>query len=411
MTRIEARPISIPKLQAQPLTTTASGTLQRSASVARAWQTQAGGIPNRFWFDMLGKMSTQDKVREVLIGEVDSSQPYTGSGIYFGDHMKALKNGEQPSFAQASKQFGAYTTSELNSADQEGGAIDRFKQAGYAPMPAAEDIAKMSPAEIRQLARDQADHARALNVRMIYAPVLDHQSTDKGDPALFSNWDGKKNLDAYDPRKENSRRYGADSATIERTATLYLEAFKGRTREIQDEIRQQTGDPKAKFDVLVVAKHFPGESHPVDSDDAQIHETRSEADLRASADVFAHLKQKGLIDAVMISNNVYDALGEGAGITNKKLVGWATDMGLPTTTDDTALPRRIKAGDDIGKLAVDAFDAGNTFIMVCDGGKIRQQVENALVQHVEDHPELKPLLDRRVAQILQMKNQAGLISR
>src|SRR5581483_1489822 len=154
-----------------------------------------------------------------------------------------------------------------------------------------------------------------------------------------------------------------------------------------------------------------GESHPVDSDDAFIKETGSEAELRERADVFAHLKHKGLIDGVMVSNNEYTALGEGPGITNKTLVGWATQMGLPTMTDDTALPRRIKAGDDIAKLAVDAFDAGNTFVMVCDGGKIRTGVERALVQHIEEHPELKAQLDKRVAQILQLKNQARLISK
>jgi beta-glucosidase-like glycosyl hydrolase/peptidoglycan hydrolase-like protein with peptidoglycan-binding domain len=383
----------------------------QAASAARA--ATASAIPASFTTDMVKNMTPEDKVREVMIGTVSSGQPYTGGGILFGDHMKAMKAGETPSFAQSSKTFGGYKTSELNSADQEGGVVDRFKQAGFNPMPSPSDLAKMSPDQIRQVARQQADHAAALNVRMIYAPVLDTQSSSKGDPSLYSEWKPGASYEGYDSgsRMENSRRYGSDLGTVEKTATTYLEAFKQRTHEIQDELRRKTGNPDAKFDVLVVAKHFPGESHPVDSDDAHIRETGSLDNLRARAQVFQNLKQKGLIDAVMVSNNEYTALGRGPGIGNPNLVGWAKSMGLPTTTDDTALPRRIKAGESIPQGAINAFNAGNTFIMVCDKGQVRTNVERALVDHVKRNPDAMRSLDERVATVLRLKQQAGLITR
>lgn len=389
-----------------------STTATKPATTNQTWGPgkAPAAVPASFATDMLKHMTVQDKVRELLIGETDQSQPYTGSGILFGDHMKQLKEGARPQFAQPSKQFGPYTTATLISADQEGGAIDRFKQAGYPAMPAPADLAKMTPAQIREVARAQADRAYALNIRMIYAPVLDLQSAEKGDPSLYRGWDKRKNFESYSPDRENSRRYSSDPAVVERTAGIYLEALKGRTQEIQAELRTKTGNPDARFDVTVVAKHFPGESHPVDSDDTFIKENASAEQLKQRAAMFERLGKKGLIDAVMISNNEFPALGGGPGITNAELVGWARKMGLPTTTDDTALPRRLQANEDIAKLAVQAFDAGNTFIMVCNGGKVRKQVEAALVAHLEAHPELMKQADQRVATILQLKRKAGLVN-
>jgi beta-glucosidase-like glycosyl hydrolase len=358
---------------------------------------------------IIQNMTLRDKVREVLIGTITPNQPYTGTGILFGAQMAEIADGGDPEFAQSSASFGGHVIHTLRSADQEGGAVDRFKHAGYPAMPSPATLATMGTAQIQQIARDQADHAYALNIRMIYAPVLDPQTSDMGPASIYSEWVIGKSYSTYDPTIENSRRYSADPAVVQQTATTYLQAFKQRTAEIQTQIRMQTGDPNARFDVLIVGKHFPGEWHPVDSDDADIKEMATLDGLHQHAAIYLTLAQQGLVDLVMVSNNEYIASAPGPAIDNPDVVSWATAV-MPTTTDDTALDRRQQAGDSIPDLAVQAFDAGNTFIMVCDDAQIRTNVENALYDHLQAHPELVPKLESNVGRVLQLKDQVGLIT-
>jgi len=364
--------------------------------------------------DIVAALPLRQKIAQVMIASEGPGTPPSGARIQFRKHVGRLAAqaaaGRRPTCAKELRAAG-YRIRDFCAADFEGGLIDHSSHFGFEPLPAPEELGRMwargDIPGIQAAGRRLARTAAALGINMVLAPVLDLRSLPEGGAGIdMGRWEKGKSLTSERTAAENSRRISADPATVHRVAELYLRAARAEAARL--------GAPLA-----VVAKHFPGERAPVNSDFAQVVETLTAGQLAAGIEIYDKLAEDGLIHGAMLSNNGFLIRGkdgrpsriDGTPAGLSAVVAGLAHPDLLLMSDDQGLPRFAQHGEDPAKRMRRAFRAKLDLLMICDDGAARRRLADDLQAMVEEEPELGAELERKAARVLALKLRLGLIGR
>ncbi|MEM7565877.1 MAG: glycoside hydrolase family 3 N-terminal domain-containing protein [Pseudomonadota bacterium] len=163
---------------------------------------------------------------------------------------------------------------EFLSIDQEGGAVQRLSSKfGFSAIPRARNVAKLSPAEARDLYARAAREIKAVGFNLNLAPVVDLHSASN--PII-----GKY-----------GRAYGADPAVVAQYAAAFVDAHR-------------------RAGVGCTLKHFPGHgTSRGDSHDGAVDITRTWDATELQP--FQQLVRSGHADAIMLGHLYHRDLSDG----------------------------------------------------------------------------------------------------
>jgi beta-N-acetylhexosaminidase len=242
--------------------------------------------------------------------------------------------------------------------DQEGGAIQRLpKTRGFVGLPAAAEVARMTPDKARELDSRAADELAGLGFNVNFGPVVD-LNINPGNPTI-----GRR-----------GRSFGADPDVVITYARQFIAAH-------------------TEAGVLTVAKHFPG----LGSGRTDPHLEMVDISKTWNADEllpYKNLIGGRMIDMIMVGHQIAPEFSDTAD-TPASLSRRAIDEGLRSrlgfgglvVTDDlnmVAIQRRYSTE----QAAVMAVAAGADLLIVANNGKpdptVADRVTNAIAQAVAD---------------------------
>jgi beta-N-acetylhexosaminidase len=274
--------------------------------------------------------------------------------------------------------------------DQEGGEINRLNPLpGLEAVPSAREMAAMSPGEITTAMQTSAQAMTDLGINLNLAPVVDPALDDRGEPTLMGQRD---------------RAFASSIEDILPPARTFMTAF-------------------AEHDIGCILKHFPGYDVPENSDHELAASGSSQELIESRQEAFAQTMPRAA--GVMMSSIRFTAVSEAPAVLDPSWVSQARCGfgGRLVMTDDlwggalrawvsgtTTVDPRDYPPEDLRRLVLLAFDAGNDMLMVTYPAKA-VQMKGVLVEEIAADPARQAQLDEAVLRILQVKSDLGLFTR
>lgn len=271
--------------------------------------------------------------------------------------------------------------------DQEGGRVNRLRPLpGLENVPGAAEMATWPVDSVRVFMKPIARRMTELGLNVNLAPVVDPTFNIDYQPTLM---------------KERGRAFGPGSREIVPPARAFMAGC-------------------AEEGVLCILKHFPGYvvSENSDHEVAESHANRS-AMLGYMVPFAACMEPAG---GVMMSSIHYSLLSDVPAVFDSSLValarcGFADRVVMTDDLWGTALRTWISGGEveradypeeDLRRLTLRAFDAGNDMLMITFPAKA-VQMKRLLVDAVEGNAQRLARLDEAVYRILVLKARLGLV--
>ena len=272
--------------------------------------------------------------------------------------------------------------------DQEGGRINRLRPvAGWAAVPSASVMGTWTPDSITAYVTGMAGALRDLGVNLNLAPVLDPSHDATGNATWMLH---------------RERAYGRTPAQITRSAGAFL-------------------DGCTAAGIACVLKHFPGYNVMENSDLTVAESAADTVTVWQTATPFVDLAARA--GGVMMSSIRYTALADAPAVFDPGLVRrardgqphlvvitddlWATSLRAWVSGTDTVDPVDYPA-DDLRRLVLTAFDAGNDLLMVTFPAKA-VLMKDVLTAEIAADPARRRSLDISVRRVLQLKASLGLL--
>jgi len=276
----------------------------------------------------------------------------------------------------------------MTTIDQEGGTVNRLKLLPkFKDVLSATELSTKSPDSIKSYLGPVAHTLHELGLNTNLAPVLDPTHNHKGETTLMH---------------EKKRSFGRDSAEIVPPARAFVEAFH-------------------QENILCISKHFPGYVVAENSDHELAESDIDSAALEAFIAPFTGLADKA--DGVMMSSIRFTKFSEKPAVFDPEMVRRARDgnpdllvmtddlwgMALRAWVSGKETVHRVRYSyEDLRKLTLLAFDAGNDLLMITFPVKAVEMKE-ILLKEIPGNPEREKKLDRSVYRILLAKAHMGLL--
>nr|MEE4269527.1 glycoside hydrolase family 3 N-terminal domain-containing protein [Candidatus Krumholzibacteria bacterium] len=355
---------------------------------------QAQDFPTR-WNDqspaeILTSLTLEEKVGQLFI-------VYHGPAAFMAEHgfggslifSSMVKKPEelQASLAEAQRQCKIPL---LVAIDQEGGKVNRLQSVpGLENTPSATQMAEMEAAGIMAVTHPWAEAMIRLGINTNLAPVLDPARGPGGELTLM----GKR-----------ERAFGSSPEEILAPAGAVMSSLAGNG-------------------IGCIVKHFPGYNVLQNSDHELAVSSASLAELEAQIVAFTQAMPRAM--GVMMSSIRFTAVSETPAVLDPYWVGRArcgySDRLVMTddlwggalrgwvsgthTVDQVDYP-----AEDLHRLVLLAFDAGNDMLMVTFPAKAIE-MKAILVEAIPGDPVRQALLDGAVLRILQAKLDLNLFVR
>lgn len=335
--------------------------------------------------ERLKSMSLDEKLGQLVIAGVNGTKLDTetrsliekdriGGFILYKPNIESVE--QTVSFLNELKEANRNNrTPLLLSVDQEGGKVSRLPPP-LAALPSSRDIAKSGkPERARSIGEAIGEELRAFGFNVNYAPVLDVDS-NPNNPVIAS------------------RSFGSSAAIV---SSYGIEQMKGLQHK----------------KIIPVVKHFPGHGDTsVDSHlDLPVVNKTAEQLRKLELVPFADaIRAKA--DSVMIAHIVLPQLDPDvpSSMSSRIITGLLRDeLGFDgvVMTDDMTMGAIIK-NYNLGKAAVQSFNAGSDIILVAHEYKNARQVLDALKQSVLSGETTVERIDRSVTRILTLKQRYEL---
>lgn len=275
----------------------------------------------------------------------------------------------------------------LVAVDQEGGNVNRLASLpGLQQTPTPREMAGLDAATLDSVLAPQAAALRDLGINLNLAPVVDPALDHLGKPTLMG-------------RRE--RAFGATAAEIVPAARAFLDSYGRR-------------------DIGGVLKHFPGYDVAQNSDEELAVSLADSAVIAGRIEAFAAVMDQAA--GVMMSSIRFPAVSDLPAVLDP---GWVARARCGhhdriVMTDDlwghalrawVSGTHEVDAGDypaeDLRRLVLLAFDAGNDMLMVTYPQKA-VQMKATLVAAIREDPVRRAQLDKRVRRLLRLKADLGL---
>lgn len=335
--------------------------------------------------ERLKSMSLDEKLGQLVIAGVNGTKLDTetrsliekdriGGFILYKPNIESVE--QTVSFLNELKEANRNNrTPLLLSVDQEGGKVSRLPPP-LAALPSSRDIAKSGkPERARSVGEAIGEELRAFGFNVNYAPVLDVDS-NPNNPVIAS------------------RSFGSSAAIV---SSYGIEQMKGLQHK----------------KIIPVVKHFPGHGDTsVDSHlDLPVVNKTAEQLRKLELIPFADaIRAKA--DSVMIAHIVLPQLDPDvpSSMSSRIITGLLRDeLGFDgvVMTDDMTMGA-ITKNYNLGKAAVQSFNAGSDIILVAHEYKNARQVLDALKQSVLSGETTVERIDRSVTRILTLKQRYEL---
>jgi beta-N-acetylhexosaminidase len=267
----------------------------------------------------------------------------------------------------------------LVATDQEGGAVQVLDGPGFPPMPSARRQGRLSPGQLRALARTWGGQLRAAGVRVDLAPVADTVPAGAANPPIGSY----------------GRQYGSDPATVASHAAAFAAGL-------------------ADAGVVPTAKHLPGlgrvsANTDVSSGVTDRVTTRTDPYLAP----FRAVLRTGH-PFVMMSTAIYRRIDpdQPAAFSPTVVTGLVRgDLGFDgvVVSDDLGAARQV-GGVPAGERAVRFVAAGGDQVLTVSPATLPAMF-SALYDRAARDPAFRAKVDRSVQRILLAKQRLGLLAR
>lgn len=268
---------------------------------------------------------------------------------------------------------GPHGTPLLIATDQEGGAVQVLRGAGFSDIPAALDQAAWDPDALRESAATWGAELASAGVTLNLAPCAD--LVDGGNPA------GNAPIGAF------GREYGHDAATVVSHAGAFASGMEDGG-------------------VVPVLKHFPGLGRVVQNTDTSsgVTDTVTQAG-DAALGAFAEILDDGR--PVMVSSAVYSLIDPDAPACFSTAVVTGllrVDMGFDgvVVTDDLAAAAQVSAWSP-GDRAVLAVRAGCDLVLASADSSTAVAMVEALVAAAREDEALAARVEESAERVLRLK--------
>ncbi|MFC8796315.1 glycoside hydrolase family 3 N-terminal domain-containing protein [Promicromonospora sp. NPDC057138] len=296
-------------------------------------------------------------------------------GVFLHGRTQA---GRQPvrNLVDAAVGFAAHDREPLFVAtDQEGGAVQVLRGAGFSDIPSALDQAELDPADLRSRSRNWGRELAAAGVNLNLAPVLD----------LVPPETASSNA----PIGVFGRNYGYTPESVIAHGNAFAQ-----------------GQHDAGVETSI--KHFPGLGRVTGNTDttAGVTDTVTGPDA-PSVDVFDAGIESGT-GLVMMSSAIYTQIDANApAVFSPRAVGLVRELGFDGViiSDDLSGAVQVESVP-AGERAVRAVDAGVDLVLASAKPSVTPAMVNALVKAARDDPAFAAKVDAAAARVVAAK--AGL---
>ena len=259
--------------------------------------------------------------------------------------------------------------------DQEGGAVQVLRGAGFSDIPSALDQAELDPADLRARSRVWGQELAAAGVNLNLAPVLDLVP-----PATASS---NAPIGAY------GRNYGYTAESVIAHGNAFAQ-----------------GQHDAGVETSI--KHFPGLGRVTGNTDtmAGVTDTVTGPDA-PSVDVFDAGIESGT-GLVMMSSAIYTRIDPDApAVFSPEAVGLVRELGFDgvIVSDDLSAAVQVE-GVPAGERAVRAVDAGVDLVLASAKPSVTPAMVDALIRTARADPAFAAKVDAAAARVVAAK--AGL---
>lgn len=261
--------------------------------------------------------------------------------------------------------------------DQEGGAVQVLRGAGFSDIPSALDQAELDPTDLQARSRKWGRELAAAGVNLNLAPVLDLVP-----PATASS---NAPIGAY------GRNYGY---TVE-SVIAHGNAFA-------------QGQHDAGVETAI--KHFPGLGRVTGNTDttAGVTDTVTGPDA-PSVEVFDAGIESGT-GLVMMSSAIYTQIDPDApAVFSPRAVGLVRELGFDgvIVSDDLSAAVQVESVP-AGERAVRAVDAGVDLVLASAQPSVTPAMVNALIRTARDDPAFAAKVDAAAARVVAAKAKLGV---
>jgi beta-N-acetylhexosaminidase len=340
--------------------------------------------------EILAGMTLEDKVGQLFI--VYHSPPGYMAEHGFGGSLVFASMVAEPDSLRASLALAQQLCRMplLVAVDQEGGNVNRLASLpGLEQTPTPRAMAGLDAAALDSVLAPQAAALRDLGINLNLAPVVDPALDHLGKPTLMG-------------RRE--RAFGATAGEIVPAARAFLHSYGRR-------------------DIGGILKHFPGYDVAQNSDEELAVSGADTAAIGARIEVFAAVMDGAA--GVMMSSIRFPAVSDLPAVLDP---GWVARARCGhndriVMTDDLwghALRAWVSGvhevdpiaypDEDLRRLVLLAFDAGNDMLMVTYPQKA-VRMKAVLVEVIGSDPGRQAELDIRVGRLLKLKGDLGLLGR
>ena len=264
--------------------------------------------------------------------------------------------------------------------DQEGGAVQTLKGAGFDTLPTAREQGDLPTAELAALAADLGTSLAAAGINLDLAPVVD--VVPPGTEA------------ANAPIGAFGREYGGTPEEVTAAAGTVVDGL-------------------ADAGVTATLKHFPGLGRVTDNTDdtAVVHDTVTTVD-DAQLSVFTTLADSPAVPFVMASSAIYDRIDDSTQAMFSPVVltdVLREDLGFDgvVISDDLGNAEAV-SGVPVPERPLRFLDAGGTLVLTLQPADFEPMVD-AVVARAEDDAAFAALVDAAVRTALLAKERAGLL--
>lgn len=260
----------------------------------------------------------------------------------------------------------------LVATDQEGGAVQVLRGAGFSDIPSALDQAELDPADLRARSQVWGQELAAAGVNLNLAPVLD----------LVPPEVGSSNA----PIGAFGRNYGYSAESV----IAHGDAFAQGQRDAG---------------VETSIKHFPGLGSVTGNTDttAGVTDTVTGPDA-ASVDVFDAGIESGT-GLVMMSSAIYARIDpDSPAVFSPEVVGLVRELGFDGVIVSDDLSEAVQVQEvPAGDRAVRAVDAGVDLVLASARPSVAPDMVDALLRTARDDPAFAAKVDAAAARIVAAK--------
>ncbi|MBB1508510.1 glycoside hydrolase family 3 protein [Tessaracoccus sp. MC1756] len=266
----------------------------------------------------------------------------------------------------------------LVAVDQEGGAVQRLKGAGFDAIPPARDQGALPPSELREAAAGWAEELHAAGIRYDLAPVADVVPEDK----RLSN----------EPIGKLKRDFGAEPEAVSDSVVGFIEGMRSAG-------------------IATSVKHFPGLGEvTTNTDYGAAQDTDTTRDSR-NLEPFRAAVEAG-VDSVMVSSAVFEEIDpDNEGVFSQTVITdlLRGELGFDgvVIADDLGAAAAVKAIKP-GERAVRFFDAGGDLVINANPSIMRAMVTATLEAAGDDESFAAQVLDS-TSRVLRLKSAVGLV--